>query len=150
MHRIAIALIGVVLSSAACALPRPLHSQATLTCLGAASDSGFLQSILVSMVTGTDPTSVSVRQGLQLPQLAASAVTYVTDRRTCGSAASALDATQGEVVAGRRMYVFKLGNTRYAVYEEDGSAPPAGTAALGRSPMWFFDSKWKYLSTGAL
>jgi hypothetical protein len=148
MSGVAIALVGAALFSAACVLPP--RGQATPTCLGASGETSFLQSGLVGTVTGTDPTSVTVRQALQLPQLAATAVTVVTDSRTCANAASALDAVQRAAFAGRRMHVFKLGNTRYAVYEAVPPRSMADTVTLSRRVMWYFDSKWKFVSAGVI
>jgi hypothetical protein len=73
---------------------------------------------------------------MQLPQMSASSVTLVTQAQTCTKAAQAMDAAQGTSVANRVMYVFKLGNTRFAVRDANGP----GT--------WYFTNKWVFLSRG--
>ena len=122
--------------------PIPITSP---TCLAADSNSTHYVDRISAVVTGTDSTSQLMRTRLQLPQLSASSITLVTDSRTCTSASSALDAAQGATNASRRLYVFKLGNTRFGVVDLN-NYPPTSDATDASISIWFFDNKWHYLS----
>lgn len=115
------------------------------TCRSADAFSANQITALGRVVSWTDSTSVRVRTALQLPQLSASAVTLVTQAQTCSKAAGALDAVQDTVNTNRVMYVFKLGNTRFAVKEV--LAGTSGVMLDSSDPgTWFFTNKWQFLS----
>ena len=118
-------------------------------CRAADDQSAFLLAVVGDIVSQTDATSVRLRTALQLPQMAANEVSLVTLAQTCGKAAAALDAAQATVIANRTMYVFKLGNTRFAVYEAS-TQPPSATAEFDQSEVYYFTSKWALLSVGKL
>jgi hypothetical protein len=103
--------------------------------------------VLKNIVSWTDSTSLRVRGRMQLPQLSPSSVTLVTQAQTCTKAAQAMDVRLDSVAPNRVMYVFKLGNTRFAVREV--VATPPGATFDSRSPgTWFFTNKWEFLSRG--
>jgi len=115
------------------------------TCRSADTTSAYLEGIIERIVSLTDSTSTVVRTALQLPQMSTSSVSLVTQSQTCSKAAAALDAAQGSVNPNRTMYVFKLGNTRYAVLEVAGSSDFGGA---GANFVWYFTNKWAFLSSG--
>ena len=112
------------------------------TCRPADNYSSFLQSIIVSIVSGTDSTSGGLRAALQLPQLSASSVSVATQAQTCSKAAQALDVAQDTTIADRTMYVFKLGNSRYGVFSV------VGEATTSPGVIYYFTNKWDFLSIG--
>jgi len=122
-------------------------AEAAPTCRSSDSTSAHLEAVLKRIVSSTDAASVSLRAALQLPQMSQSDVSLVTQSQTCGKAAVGLDGAQGSANPNRIMYVFKLGNTRYGVFEVVARTPAAGIDNTG-DPIWYFTSKWAFLSSG--
>jgi hypothetical protein len=115
------------------------------TCLAADSNSTHYSDRIANVVVDNDATAQRLRTRLQLPQLSASNISLVTDSHNCGNASTALDAAQGVTNTSRTMYVFKLGNTRFAVVD----IPPAQSTtdySDASISIWVFDNKWNYLS----
>lgn len=117
------------------------------TCLPADSNSTHYAERIASIVSDNDSTAQLLRTRLKLPQLSASNISLVTDSRSCSNASTALDATQGLTNATRRMYLFKLGTSRFGVVDLTalGSTTDFTDAPI---PIWYFDSKWNLLSAG--
>lgn len=117
------------------------------TCLPADTNSTHYAERIASIVSDNDSTAQLLRTRLKLPQLTASNISLVTDSRNCGNASTALDAAQGITNATRRMYLFKLGTTRFGVVD---LTPLGATTDFTDAPIpiWYFDSKWNYLSAG--
>lgn len=136
--------LGLVVGASAA----PLRAQGTSVCLPADSQTAFLSAVLTKFLTATDATNVGLRQKLDLPQVTASGISLITDTRTCDKAVPALNAAQAQS-ATRRLYVFKLGNSRFGVVEQAG-APTPDVYGGGSTSVWYFDSKWAYVSTGEL
>lgn len=122
--------------------------QGTATCRSADSQSTYYAAVLVDITTSTDAESVLLRQSLQLPELAPRAVGLTTNRRLCSKAAAALDAEQG-IIAGRQLYVFKLGPKNYAVVHVQ-PPPSPNVFSSGDTPVWFFDRNWTFLSLSGI
>ncbi len=139
--------LTLVFALGACA-PRPLRAQGTSVCLPADSETDFLSDVLTTFLTRTDATKTMLRQKLNLPQLAANSISLVTDSRSCDKAIPALNAAQG-LTTTRRLYVFKLGNSRFGVIEQPVPSQP-GVYGGSSTSVWYFDSKWNYVSTGEL
>jgi hypothetical protein len=137
--------LGVVVGASA---SPPLRAQGTSVCLPADNQTVFLGAVLTKFLTGTDAMNVGLRQRLDLPQVTASSISLITDTRTCDEAVPALNAAQAQS-ATRRLYVFKLGNSRFGVVEQAG-APTPGVYGGGSTSVCYFDSKWAYVSTGEL
>jgi hypothetical protein len=121
----------------------PIH--AAPTCLGPDDDSAYFSEVIAGVVSDTDSVAVRLRSGLELPQITPGQVTLITDSRTCAKAAAAMDANQGVTDSARQMYVFELGNTRFAVIEVT-PPPPPGVISFEPTFVTYFDSKWKALS----
>ena len=77
----------------------------------------------------------------------ASDVSLVTEAQICSKAAVGLDTLQDSVNASRVMYVFKLGDTRFGVFEVVKRTPSANFDTSGE-PIWYFTNKWVFLSAG--
>jgi len=102
----------------------PLDSaaQTPSACRPADSVSVRMLSWVKSIVTGTDPGAVQQRTAMQLPQVAADQITYVTDKQVCSKAVSPYNANAGYQTTGTgtseapsgRLYVVKVG-TAYVV-----------------------------------
>ena len=141
----------IVLVMTASVLSTPARASRELvanTCRSADTTSAYLKAIIEGIVSLTDSTSTVVRTALNLPLLSASNVSLVTQSQTCGKAASALDAAQNSTNPNRTMYVFKLGTTRYAVFEVAGSS--SDFSGPGANFIWYFTNKWDYLSSGLI
>jgi hypothetical protein len=119
------------------------------TCRNSDDQSAFLLGALGEIVSLTDSTSVRLRSALQVPQMSASSVSLVTQAQTCSKAAAGLDVAQDTVISNRTMYVFKLGTTRFAVYEVNTEAP-SSNAQFDRSEVYYFTNKWAFLSVGKI
>lgn len=140
-------LVALTFALGACA-PRPMRAQGASGCLPANSETDFFGDVLTIFLTQADATNTMLREKLNLPQLTANSISLVTDSRTCDKAISALNAAQGQTTS-RRLYLFKLGNSRFGVIEQP--IPPASDVHGGGSTsVWYFDSKWTYVSTGEL
>ena len=118
------------------------------TCLTADTNSTHYSERIGQVVSDSDSTALLPRTRLRLPQLAPSRISLVTGSRDCRNASTALDAAQGETNTSRRLYVFKLGNTRYGVIDLPAFSPPTTDVTDESVSVWFFDSKWSFL--GAL
>ena len=116
------------------------------TCLTADSNSTQYVDRISSVVTNNDSTAQLLRTRLELPQLSRRTIALATDPKTCTAASSALDAAQGGTNASRRLYVFRLGDTRFGVVDLQTYPPTADFSDAGSS-IWFFDNKWHYLSS---
>lgn len=115
------------------------------TCLGPDDDSAYFSQVITGVVSDTDSVAVRLRAGLELPQLTPGKVTLITDSRTCAKAAAAMDAREGVTDPARQMYVFKLGNRRFAVIQRT-PPPPPGVFSSALTFVRYFDSKWNWLS----
>ena len=118
---------------------------AASTCLGPDEDSAYFSQVITGVVTDSDSVAVRLRAGLDLPQLTPQQVTLITDSRTCAKAAAAIDAREGVRDTAGQMYVFKLGNTRFAVIQLR-QPPPHGVFSSAPTLVRYFDSKWNWLS----
>lgn len=125
--------------------PNPIY--AAPVCRGSDTSSAYFSEVITAVVADGDANAVALRSALQLPQLAANNVVLVTDSRTCSKAALAMDAIQGVVDPARQMYVFKLGNTRFAVITVRAPSAP-GVYSTAPTLVRYFDSKWTWLSLG--
>lgn len=137
-----------VMAALATAGGQPLGAQGTSVCLAADNQTAFLGVVLSKFLSGTDAANTSLRQKMNMPQVAANSISLVTDSRTCDKAIPAINTAQGQTQT-RRLYVYKLGNSRFGVIEQADS-PVAGTNGGGSTTVWYFDNKWNYISAGEL
>lgn len=136
-------LVGAVLCSAA--RGRPGVAQPMMTCRLLDDSTGtMLVQAITHMASGSDANSRRTRQRLGVPQLAAGDIALVTDEQTCRKAVTARNATQGVSTTGRRVYLVKVGRTRFAVLDP---ADDPTTATSTWKMVWFYDTKWVFIST---
>jgi len=111
------------LFAGACILTLPLAriSAQTYTCRSATSAQALaMQDYMVRLVTGSDSASVATRTAYQLPSLAASKVSVVTNTNTCKSAGTAYEKAlnpSGTPAVSRSMVVIQIGTTRYGILD---------------------------------
>lgn len=138
-----VAFIAAYALAAAAIAPGESAAQ-TSTCMGPDDSTGtMLIEALRYTATGTDANSVRIRQRIGIPQLASTDIALVTDERTCQKAVSTLSTQQGNTTAGRRVYVLRVGRTRYAVFDPGGYSDNVAQW----KPMWLYDSKWVFVGT---
>jgi hypothetical protein len=97
---------------------------------------------LDSLVTGNDSVAADMRAKLQLEQSTSRHVALVKDRKTCAAAALAIDSLRNTPNSGRKVYVFKLGPTRYGV--ADPGAPDL-RFETGARMLVIYSTSWAYL-----
>jgi hypothetical protein len=94
----------------------------TSVCRPADAESALVLAWVKGIVTGTDSASLRQRTAMQLPQVSASQVTYVTDATTCSKVLTPYAASigfkapatgPGEVPSGK-LYVVKVGTVYVA------------------------------------
>ena len=111
------------LLACACPLSLPLTrvSAQTYTCRSATSaETLAMQDYMVRLVTGSDSVTVATRTAYQLPSLAASKVSVVTNTNTCKSAGVAYEKAinpSGTPAVSRSMVVIQIGTTRYGILD---------------------------------
>ena len=128
--------------SAACAVPLHANSPPSL-CLGPDSVSANLLTELKTLLSATDTANVNWRTRLNLTSVAANQVTLTTTANTCQAAVTAVNTLRQHVTTGRKVYVFKLGNTQYAVWDP---ASADVEMASGYRMLLYFTSAWVYKS----
>lgn len=147
--QILVAVAGIFLAAPWTTNPVPAAAELVPACLSADESSGFYAVALGSLLSKTDSQHVALRSDLQLPQLPSSAIKLTTAAATCVKAAAAMDLAQVEVLPDRRMYVFELGTTRYAVVDVRDPTPGSTFSNAGGG-VFFFDRKWKVLGALAM
>lgn len=144
-------LLVLGMSLAALWTPRAVPAVLELvpTCLAADETSDFYSVALASLLSKIDSQHVALRSDLQLPQLPSTVIKLTTSAGTCVKAAAAMDLAQVEPLPNRRMFVFELGTTRYAVVDLR-DPPPATTFSNASGGVFFFDRTWKVLGAVAM
>lgn len=94
---------------------------------------------LRKIVTGTDAGSIKARAAFQLPHvLTLPAVEHVLDEAECGRAAAALEGLYSDGRSRRPVWVFRIGDTRFAVSDLSGGG-------RGNILVHLFDASYKYI-----
>lgn len=119
----------------------PTLSQTT-SCRAADSTSARTVGDLKNLVTSSDSFTVRVRNGLGLPTMPASKVSYSTDSRTCNSAVTALNTYFATPGRSRAVHVYKIGS--YFGVEDPTEQNPGSYRGVV-----IYDSKWVYKSAWA-
>ena len=126
-------LLGLLL------LPRPwAHAAAQVAGCDTVIDYTYhyVDTLYTTIVTDS---ATDGRDLLGIPLLTADQVGFVTDSTTCQQAAAAYTLAEGDSVANRRVYVFRLGSTRYLVVDR---TKHGGEWLIA----WLFDSAFTPLS----
>lgn len=129
--------IRVILLLAAGTLSSSYALAQTSSCHAADSHSQRTTTDLGQVTTSSKPNMITLRTNLQLA--AGATVSYVTQAKTCRSAATALNTRLGTPNVGRSVYVWQVG-TDYAV--EDVSVGSAGEYRQ----VYIFDRRWAFKS----
>jgi hypothetical protein len=110
------------------------------SCLPADSLSAHLVDYVVEVVTGSDSTDAALRQRLGFAGVQASQVSAVTSGQACKKAADAFDQLAGTPSSGRRVYVVKVGKSRYVVRDPGDKAGEWGSVHV-------FTGTFSYVAT---
>ena len=133
---------GALIVIAVLIVPRGL-AQGGSKCKPADGYTASILPYLDSLVTRSDSVFVDMRTKLGLVQSTSQNVSLVTHKPTCAAAAVAVDSLRNTPNSGRKVYVFKLGPTRYGV--SDPSAPDL-MFETGARMMVIYTSVWAYLT----
>jgi hypothetical protein len=112
-------------------------AQAQSACLPADSNSVHLISYLTVIVT--EPRDSLIQQEAGFGGLTANDLSLVTTGPACANAVRAFDSMANTPNSGRRVYLVKIGNKRYAVND-----PTTTPGAI--SPTIVFTTKFAFLS----
>ncbi len=95
------------------------------------------------MLTRPDTEYVTDRAQFGLIQTTSRNVALVTTKSICAQAALKVDSLRNTPNSGRKVYVFRLGPTRYGVSDPDS---PSLVMQSGERMMLFFTSSFAYLT----